>query len=69
MGHDTGSQTDDWTTQSDHAAFHAKKIPFLYFGVEDHPDYHKITDTPEKIDKSRYIEACNLITEIIKTVK
>jgi Zn-dependent M28 family amino/carboxypeptidase len=69
MGHDTGSQTDDWTTQSDHAAFHTKKIPFLYFGVEDHPDYHKITDTHDKIHYGRYIEAANLIAGVIKTVK
>ena len=69
MGHDTGSQTDDWTMQSDHAAFHAKKIPFLYFGVEDHPDYHKVTDTFDKINKGRYIEACNLIALVIKSVK
>jgi hypothetical protein len=69
MGHDTGSQSDDWTTQSDHAAFHGKKIPFLYFGVEDHPDYHKVTDTFDKINYNRYLEACNLIAQVIKTVQ
>ena len=69
MGHDTGSQTDDWTMQSDHAAFHAKKIPFLYFGVEDHPDYHKVTDTFEKINLGRYVEACNLVAQLIKSIK
>ena len=35
----------DWTMQSDHGAFHAQGIPFVYFGVEDHEDYHKPTDT------------------------
>ncbi len=69
MGHDTGSQTDDWTMQSDHAAFHAKKIPFLYFGVEDHPDYHKVTDTFEKINLGRYVEASNLVALVIQSVK
>jgi Zn-dependent M28 family amino/carboxypeptidase len=49
FGHDTGGGQDDWTTQSDHGAFHAAGIPFVYFGVEDHPDYHQPTDTPEKI--------------------
>jgi Zn-dependent M28 family amino/carboxypeptidase len=49
FGHDTGGGQNDWTTQSDHGAFHAAGIPFIYFGVEDHPDYHKPTDTPEKI--------------------
>jgi Zn-dependent M28 family amino/carboxypeptidase len=49
FGHDTGGGQDDWTQQSDHGVFHAADIPFVYFGVEDHPDYHKPTDTPEKI--------------------
>ncbi|MGH7127801.1 MAG: M28 family peptidase, partial [Planctomycetaceae bacterium] len=41
-GHDTPDLPggDDWTSASDHGAFHAAGIPFLYFGVEDHPDYH-----------------------------
>jgi hypothetical protein len=51
FGHDRGGGQDDWTMQSDHGAFHAAGIPFIYFGVEDHPDYHKPTDTAEKIDK------------------
>ncbi len=52
FGHDTkgGKPGDDWTNSSDHAAFHAKGIPFLYLGVEDHADYHKAGDDVEKID-------------------
>ena len=54
FGHDKpkgqAGGVDDWTLQSDHGAFHTSGIPFVYFGVEDHPDYHKPTDTPEKID-------------------
>jgi len=49
FGHDQGGGSDDWTTQSDHGAFHAAGIPFLYFGVEDHQDYHKPTDDPETL--------------------
>ncbi len=50
FGHDTGGGQNDWTTQSDHGAFHAAGIPFVYFGVEDHADYHQPTDTADKID-------------------
>ncbi len=54
LGHDSkvaGAPPDhDWTESSDHAVFHKAGIPFLYFGVEDHPDYHKPGDTFEKID-------------------
>ena len=49
FGHDQGGGHNDWTTQSDHGAFHAAGIPFLYFGVEDHADYHKPTDDPDTL--------------------
>ena len=50
LGHDRPEQgQDDWTFQSDHGSFHREKIPFIYFGVEDHKDYHKPTDDPETI--------------------
>lgn len=45
FGHDRPEDgSDDWTSQSDHGVFHAAGIPFVYFGVEDHPHYHKATD-------------------------
>ncbi|GAB1341625.1 M20/M25/M40 family metallo-hydrolase [Gemmatimonas sp.] len=52
FGHDTKDLKpgDDWTNSSDHGAFHAKAVPFLYLGVEDHPDYHKPGDDADKID-------------------
>jgi Zn-dependent M28 family amino/carboxypeptidase len=49
FGHDTGGGQDDWTSQSDHGVFHAAGVPFVYFGVEDHADYYKPTDTADKI--------------------
>jgi hypothetical protein len=38
----------EWTSQSDHYPFIQAGIPALYFGVEDHPDYHKVTDSADK---------------------
>ncbi len=49
FGHDAAGP-DDWTNASDHAAFFEKGIPHLYFGVEDHADYHQPTDDADKID-------------------
>ena len=52
FGHDqpkTLTRVDDWTGSSDHGAFHDAGIPFLYFGVEDHADYHGPGDTFENI--------------------
>lgn len=67
-GHDRpdGPPADDWTTQSDHGAFHAAGIPFLYFGVEDHPDYHRPSDTVERIDPGFYLEAVRTIIAFVR---
>lgn len=40
---------DDWTRASDHGVFHLAGVPFLYFGVEDHADYHKPSDDAARI--------------------
>src|SRR5688500_910590 len=64
FGHDRpGTGSDDWTNQSDHGAFHAAKIPFVYFGVEDHADYHKPTDTADKINRSFFVDVAETILE------
>ena len=52
---------DDWTLQSDHAAFYEAGIPFLYFGVEDHPDYHQPTDDYEKIPLDFFIHSADTL--------
>ena len=65
MGHDYGHNHDEWTNQSDHYAFYLKNIPFLYLGVEDHPDYHQPTDTFDKIDKNEFTSNCNLAALIL----
>lgn len=41
--------SDDWTGGSDHRIFLDAGIPFVYFGVEDHPDYHRPSDDFEQI--------------------
>jgi hypothetical protein len=49
QGHDRGGGPADWTNQSDQGPFQAAGIPFLYFGVEDHKDYHRPSDDPETL--------------------
>ena len=56
---------DDWTNQSDHLAFHDKGIPFLYLGVEDHPDYHRPTDTFERLDQKFYTAVANTTIDLV----
>ncbi|MBU0695125.1 MAG: M28 family peptidase, partial [Bacteroidetes bacterium] len=67
LGHDDPKQGhDDWTDQSDQGSFYAKKIPFIYFGVEDHKDYHKATDEFQNINQAFYVNSVQSILEIIK---
>lgn len=67
-GHDDPNNKDeeDWTYSSDHREFHKRKIPYIYFGVVDHKDYHKSTDTFENINPEFYIEAVQLIIDAIE---
>ncbi|TKC06608.1 M28 family peptidase [Pedobacter polaris] len=69
LGHDDPKLgQDDWTNQSDQGAFNAKNIPFIYFGVEDHKDYHKATDEYQNINKTFFIDAANAIQEVIVNI-
>ncbi len=52
---------DDWTGSSDHRAFHEEGIPFVYFGVEDHPDYHRPTDDFERVDPNFFLNAVRTV--------
>lgn len=69
LGHDKPEEKrNDWTFQSDHGSFHAAKIPFIYFGVEDHEDYHKPTDDFAKINQEFYVRAVETILEAVKAL-
>jgi Zn-dependent M28 family amino/carboxypeptidase len=58
----------EWTFASDHAGFHKANIPFIYFGVEDHKDYHKPTDDFENIHPTFYTNAVQTIFSFFKDV-
>lgn len=71
FGHDEPKLgTDDWTMQSDQGPFAQKNIPFVYFGVEDHKDYHKPTDEYQNINKDFFYGATNaILNSVIKIDK
>jgi hypothetical protein len=48
FGHDSPGVAD-WSRRSDMAPFDERHIPFVHFGVEEHPDYHRPSDRPEKV--------------------
>lgn len=51
---------DNWVESSDHAAFYKAQIPFLYLGVNYHPDYHRPSDDFERITPAVFTSATAL---------
>lgn len=72
LGHDRAlllaGSVEDWTHSSDHGPFHDEKVPFLYFGVEDHADYHTPGDTADKIDPGFYARVTALLVDVAVTL-
>jgi hypothetical protein len=71
FGHDSPAArsggVEDWTNQSDHGAFHEAGIPFVYFGVEDHPDYHTPGDTADRIDPVFFRNVVEMVLDAVVT--
>lgn len=65
FGYDSDEWDQNWTLASDHGPFHQKDVPFIYFGVEDHPHYHAVTDTYENTNPEFYVGAVETIIDVI----
>lgn len=59
---------DDWVPLSDQAWFHRAGVPFLFFSVEDHPDYHRPTDDADRIDAGWYAGAVQVAHDTLRAV-
>jgi len=69
MGHDRLGWVPllgwDWTGMSDHASFHDRGIPFVYFGVANHDDTHETSDTVEAIDEDFFLRAFRTVLDAV----
>jgi len=68
VGHDGEDGLENWVYSSDHASFHKKGVPFLYFGVDDHEDYHTPNDDYENIQPEFYKESVKLIMAVFNKI-
>jgi len=50
---------------SDHASFYTKKIPVLFFFTGNHKDYHKPSDTSDKINRAGMRRVCDLVESVV----
>jgi aminopeptidase YwaD len=56
---------EDGFGPSDHSSFYAKQIPVLFFWTGTHEDYHKPSDTADKINYADEARILNLVTRIV----
>ena len=69
LGHDKGASAgEDWTMQSDQGPFLEIGIPFIYFGVEEHADYHRPTDDVSRIDPGFLVAGTRAIALFVTLV-
>jgi len=60
-----GNRTTSFINASDHASFNRKHIPFIYFGVGEHKNYHTINDEFNNVNLSFFIHACQSIFQYL----
>lgn len=60
--------SDDGFGPSDHSSFYGKQIPVLFFFTGTHNDYHKPSDTFDKINYIDEARILNLVARIVKDV-
>jgi len=51
---------------SDHSSFYARKVPVLHLFTGSHSDYHRPTDTAEKINYDGMVRITRLVADIVR---
>jgi Zn-dependent M28 family amino/carboxypeptidase len=59
---------EDGYGPSDHSSFYAKKVPVLFIWTGTHEDYHKPSDTADKINYEDESHILSFVTRIIRSV-
>ena len=58
-------KSDSLPANSDHFSFYKKKVPVLFFWTGFHPDYHKPTDTADKINVAGMRKIADLSVDVV----
>ena len=59
---------EDGFGPSDHSSFYSKQIPVLFFFTGSHDDYHKPSDTADKINYEGQAGIVDLVARIARTI-
>lgn len=57
---------EDGFGPSDHSSFYAKQIPVLFFWTGNHNDYHKPSDTFDKINYEDEVRVLSLVARMVR---
>lgn len=60
--------SEDGFGPSDHSAFYAKQVPVLFFFTGTHADYHKPSDTADKINYDGQAKVVGFVAEIARAI-
>lgn len=60
--------SEDGYGPSDHSSFYAKQVPVLFFWTGTHEDYHKPSDTAEKIRYEDETRVLSFVAQIVRSV-
>jgi aminopeptidase YwaD len=59
---------EDGYGPSDHSSFYSKQIPVLFFWTGTHEDYHKPSDTSDKINYEAEARVLSLVARIVRDI-
>lgn len=59
---------EDGFGPSDHSSFYAKQVPVLFFWTGSHEDYHKPSDTADKINYDDEARILSLVSRVIRDI-
>jgi hypothetical protein len=62
------TMTEDGFGPSDHASFYAKQTPVLFFWTGTHEDYHKPSDTADRINYEGHLRVVSFVRDIVRSV-
>ena len=59
---------EDGYGPSDHSSFYSKQIPVLFFWTGTHEDYHKPSDTSDKINYDAEARVLSLVARVVRDI-
>lgn len=59
---------EDGFGPSDHSSFYSKQIPVLFFWTGNHEDYHKPSDTADKINYEDEVQILKLVAQVVREI-